>query len=450
MSLLLDALKKAADDKQKSLQAEPDDPAILSSSSSGPDSSNTENTEVAGQETEELTLEGTEEDINEVIPADDIEASLELDIAELAHELKSQDVSSDEANTENTQIESLSLEDTSSASTGEFTVSDDALSMLINKTNRDVKQGKKTVIASALVAGLVILVLGGVYFYMDMQAEISALERKHKIAMQSIRAKTNKEKAPEKSEIIRNLVSESGLDEKVQYAKQHISEDKKNLNPQANIKKNTVKNKQDVKPAPSLSIQKTKKSDPVGEKLDAAWLAYEAGRYDEAKNIYRDVLTVEKNNRDALLGLGAIAVIEKNNTVAKEIYLSVLEQDPRDPMATAALAGLHDESSLKSDEEYLLSMIAKNPGAQHLSFALGNNYAQQNKWKSAQQYYFEAWQSDHENADYIFNLAVSMDQLDKGQQAIKFYRDSLLKAKNKQVSFSREAVQKRINELSEL
>ena len=225
MSLLLDALKKAADDKQKSLQAEPDDPAILSSSSSGPDSSNTENTEVAGQETEELTLEGTEEDINEVLPADDIAASLELDIAELGHELKSQDVSSDEANTENTQIESLSLEDTSSASTGEFTVSDDALSMLINKTNRDVKQGKKTVIASALVAGLVILVLGGVYFYMDMQAEISALERKHKIAMQSIRAKTNKEKAPEKSEIIRNLVSESGLDEKVQYAKQHICED---------------------------------------------------------------------------------------------------------------------------------------------------------------------------------------------------------------------------------
>ncbi len=197
-----------------------------------------------------------------------------------------------------------------------------------------------------------------------------------------------------------------------------------------------------------LAIQKNKKTDPVGEKLDAAWLAYEAGRYDEATTEYKEVLAIEKNNRDALLGLGAIAVIKKDNAVARDIYLTVLEQDPLDAMATAALAGLHDESSLKSDEEYLLSMLEKNPGAQHLNFALGNNYAQQNRWKSAQQHYFKAWQSDHENADYIFNLAVSLDQLNKQQQAISYYRESLLKAENKQVSFSREAVQKRINELA--
>ncbi|NOQ68672.1 MAG: hypothetical protein GQ573_00950 [Gammaproteobacteria bacterium] len=81
---------------------------------------------------------------------------------------------------------------------------------------------------------------------------------------------------------------------------------------------------------------------------------------------------------------------------------------------------------------------------------MANIYAQQNKWKSAQQYYFNAWQYDNENADYIFNLAVSMDQLSKQQQAINFYKDSLVKSLNKQVSFSRKAVQKRINELSEL
>jgi len=43
-----------------------------------------------------------------------------------------------------------------------------------------------------------------------------------------------------------------------------------------------------------------------------------------------------------------------------------------------------------------------------------------------------------------------MDQLGKQQQAVDFYKDSLNKSKNKQVSFSREAVQKRITELSEL
>jgi predicted Zn-dependent protease len=201
----------------------------------------------------------------------------------------------------------------------------------------------------------------------------------------------------------------------------------------------------------TMSVHKTNKTDPVGEKLDAAWQAYEGGQYSEAELLYKNVLNIEENNRDALLGLGAIAVIEKNNQMARDIYLSLLKLDPRDPIATAAMASLQsDESSLKSDEEYMLAMQQKNPDAPHLNFALGNIYAQQDKWKSAQQYYFNAWQNDIENADYIYNLAVSMDQLNKSQQAISFYKDSLLKSANKQVSFSREAVQKRINELSGL
>mgnify|MGYP001815622096 FL=1 len=97
-----------------------------------------------------------------------------------------------------------------------------------------------------------------------------------------------------------------------------------------------------------------------------------------------------------------------------------------------------------------MSMLEKNPDVPYLNFSVANNFAQQNKWKPAQQYYFKAWQHDIENADYLFNLAVSMDQLDKPEQAIGFYRDSLKKAENRQVSFSREAVLKRIEELTQL
>jgi uncharacterized protein HemY len=95
-------------------------------------------------------------------------------------------------------------------------------------------------------------------------------------------------------------------------------------------------------------------------------------------------------------------------------------------------------------------MLLKNPNAAHLNFALGNVYAQQEKWKSAQQAYFNAWQQDIENADYIFNLAVSLDQLGKPEQAVSLYQDSLSKSNNKQISFSREDVKKRIKELSGL
>lgn len=461
MSLLLDALKKAADDKQKALQAESNDSEAAASISSNPDLENTNAIADTAQQTatglavsdedsvtdqievvEELTLEEITESIERV-------ESLSDDVVDLV------DDSGSQSRSENSRIEEKSaadveLENTSDSRVEEFTVSDDALSMLIYKTNRDVKKEKKLIVYGVLAAGLTVLLSGGVYYYLDMQAEIEALERRHQITMQSMRAKTNKEKAPEKSEIIRKLVSESDLDDKVEFARQRIVSDKNTFDSRPIEDKETRTNKRDVSPGSMLSIQKNKKTDPVGKKLDVAWLAYEAGRYDEATTEYKEVLAIEKNNRDALLGLGAIAVIKKDNVVARDIYLAVLEQDPRDAMATAALAGLHDKSSLKSDEEYLLSMLEKNPGAQHLNFALGNNYAQQNRWKSAQQHYFNAWQSDHENADYIFNLAVSLDQLNKQQQAINYYRESLLKAENKQVSFSREAVQKRINELARL
>ncbi len=44
---------------------------------------------------------------------------------------------------------------------------------------------------------------------------------------------------------------------------------------------------------------------------------------------------------------------------------------------------------------------------------------------------------------------MSMDQLSKQEQAVKFYKECLLKSHNKQVGFSREAVGKRISELTE-
>ena len=465
MSLLLDALKKAADDKQKALQAESSDSALTVSALSESDPDNVESDSVISSGERQKPVDDQDflvtsdatitDDVPAVTGIEEAEVltleELTDDIAEVKSEVvDTEDLSLDDVNQDQELAPNdLHLEDIGRANSAEFTVSDDALSMLIYKTNREVKHSKKIIMVGAISFGLAVLITGGVYYYLDMQAEISMLERKHQIAMQSMRAKTNNENAPEKSEIIEKLVGESNLDEKVEYAKQRISDSNNSFDRQGLDNKKAGKSNRDIKSSPALSIQKNKKLDPVGEKLDAAWLAYESGRYDVAKVMYKDILSIEKNNRDALLGLGAIAVIEKDNAVARDVYLAVLEQDPRDSMATAALASLHDESALESDEQYLISMLEKNPGAQHLNFALGNNYAKQNKWQSAQQHYFDAWQSDDENADYIFNLAVSMDQLNKQQQAVSFYKDSLVKAVNKQVGFSRQAVQKRIKELSE-
>jgi len=431
MSLLLDALKKAADDKKKISQG---DAVEAKPSVDASPEAKEKISESVSEPGEELTLDPVE--LDSVETEEHIEAADEPAIA-LAI-----DALDDEAG----KTSVAQAEDLNDSKTTSYTVSDEALSMLIYKTNRDVKKSKRVLVISVLLISLTILVSGGVYYYMDMQAEIAGLERKHQIAMHSMELKTKKEKSPEKSKIIRNLVGGAGLDDKVQYAKKHMAE---KHNPQQ-VKPRTVAAKTNGKVAAassSVSFQKTHKTDPVAEKLEQAWQAYESGQYPQAKVLYKEALAVENDNRDAMLGLGAIAIIEKDDARARNIYTSLLEHDPRDPVANAALASLRN-SATETDEKYLLRTLQKNPDDAHLNFALGNVYAQQGKWKSAQKSYFSAFQHDNENADYIFNLAISLDQLGKHKQAIDFYQKCLNKSVNKQVVFSREAVQKRISELS--
>ncbi|MBE9561140.1 MAG: hypothetical protein IMF15_10155 [Proteobacteria bacterium] len=435
MSLLLDALKKAADDKQKASQHDEVDTVT----SDAPPAIKEPVADVAGEVTAAAST--TDDELGE-LTLDSIEVE---DVADIAAVENNEPAEEDESETEPPPLKLDNALDREKAAS--YTVSDEALSMLIYKTNHDVKRSKRLLLAGILLVSIAILVTGGVYYYTDMQAEIANLERKHQIAMQMMRSKTNNETTPVESKIIRNLVSDSDLEDKVEFAKKQMAKERvsqrEKRRPVASLKNKTGA------ASTAVTFQKTKKVDPVAKKLESAWLAYEDAQYGRAKILYKETLEIEGDNRDALLGLGAIAIVEKDNTAAKKVYISLLKQDPRDPIAISALANLQStEASAEADERYLLNMLKKNPDEAHLNFALGNIYAQQAKWKLAQQSYFSAWQKDNKNADYLFNLAVSMDQLGKNKQAVGFYQDCLDQSDSSQVSFSREAVKKRITELS--
>jgi tetratricopeptide (TPR) repeat protein len=447
MSLLLDALKKSAEDKQKSLQdktVSDDSTAVQTDVQSVEESANNDS-ETSVQEVpfqSGSSINNNIEQDSEALTLDPIEPALSLDEAKSESELDEHESPPDK--TEKKRMP------------GNNNVSDEALLLLINKTNRDVKNSKRITVIGVLLASIAILVCGGIYYYFDVQDEMASLERKHQISMQAMRAKTSDEKIPEKSEVIQSFTNKTATEEKVKLAKRHIASEglvSKKSTPKKTETKSVVKEQANTasKEKSAVSLQRTNKSDPIAEKLDDAWLAYQSGQYDESEKLYSEALRLEKNNRDALLGMGAIAIQKKDFTIARKYYLTLLKQDPRDPIATAAIASLHsDKSAISADEKYLLSMLEKNPEAAHLNFALGNVYAQKGEWKPAQEYYFSAWQQDNENADYVFNLAISLDQLGKRQQALKFYTESLQKSMNKQVSFSRDAVQQRIKILNGL
>jgi len=191
--------------------------------------------------------------------------------------------------------------------------------------------------------------------------------------------------------------------------------------------------------APTLSI------DPL---VEQAYQAFQRNDLAAARDGYQRALAREPTNRDALLGLAAIDVRSGQLGSAEARYLRLLEIDPRDSHAVASLISLRGQLDPVASESRLKSLIASQPEAALLHFSLGNQYAQQSRWSEAQAAYFKAHSVDPENADYAFNLAVSLDQLHQGKLALEFYQRALALTDRRAASFNPAHARLRVQELS--
>lgn len=160
----------------------------------------------------------------------------------------------------------------------------------------------------------------------------------------------------------------------------------------------------------------------VSEGVMAGYQAYQAGDDAAAGRHYRQAAQIEPRNVDAWLGLAAVAARQDKTDEASAHYMRVLELEPRNPAAQAGLIGLTAQSDPAAGESRLKSLLAQQPEAAFLHAALGNLYAEQGQWPSAQQAYFQAYRFDSNNAEYAFNLAVSLDQMGKADLALTHYQ----------------------------
>lgn len=186
---------------------------------------------------------------------------------------------------------------------------------------------------------------------------------------------------------------------------------------------------------------------PPDQTLDRAYDDWQAGRVDEAQRAYEQVLRRDPRNADALLGLAAVAVRQGRYERAQSLYLRVLESDPADATAQAALINLQGGGDGGQSESRLKTLLAAQPDAAALHFALGNLYARQRRWSEAQQEYFQAYALEPDNADHLFNVAVSLDHLRQGKLALQYYRMALGAADASRAAFDRNAARQRILEL---
>jgi Flp pilus assembly protein TadD len=196
-----------------------------------------------------------------------------------------------------------------------------------------------------------------------------------------------------------------------------------------------------------IRISRSKAPDHQGVQLKRAYAAYQAGNYDSADARYREVLDKRPDNRDALLGLGAVAMKRGDNAKALQIYTHLLKINPQDRLVRSILINLSKNTDPARSESTIKVMLQDNPDQPFLYFTLGNLYASQSRWPEAQQAFFDAYRQDSSNPDYAFNLAVSLDQLGHPKTALDYYKKARRLAGNGEASFDVSSLSARISTL---
>lgn len=209
--------------------------------------------------------------------------------------------------------------------------------------------------------------------------------------------------------------------------------------------KPTVQLKQPIENKEIRIIHSGQKSQ-AHPRLLQAYSALQRGDDKTALNLYRTVLQQDVRNRDALLGLAAIAVRHRQFPQATQYYQEVLKYYPQDPVAKTNLLSISEKTAGEERESQLKTLANTAQKPAYIHFQLGLIYAQQERWNEAQQAFFEAYRLEPQQADYAYNLAVSLEHLHQSQAAVTYYQRAvqLQQKQKKTYNFQLETVQQRI------
>lgn len=313
--------------------------------------------------------------------------------------------------------------------------------------------GRPKVSRTYLWGGLLLLLLcsGLGYYYMTLrhveQSSIAFQNNLLPVETAEIAPITNTVQAPEETpKILATKAIKSEISKPVIQTTK-TNQNKEKTGPVKTKKTTSVTVQKPLKP--TFQIKKTVVEDPLQLLLQNAYARYQEGSFERANSFYHQALRHEANNQDALLGLAIIAQRQEQPERARVFYQRLLVLNPKNSAAASGLISLNETGVTTQNISQLKRMLQEEPTAAHLHFSLASKYALQSRWPEAQQSYFQAYHYAPSNADYAFNLAVSLEKLGQSQTAIPFYKRALSSANNgAATSFERKRVTQRIETLT--
>lgn len=179
----------------------------------------------------------------------------------------------------------------------------------------------------------------------------------------------------------------------------------------------------------------------------AAYDAYREQDYRQAETYYLRALEIEPFHADALAGLAAVYQQTGRIERATETYQKILDYDPENTLAASAIISQRSKDADWDAESGLKVLLQRFPNSHHLHYVLGSNFAKESRWADARHEFLAAYRLAPRNADYSFNVAVSMEKLGDYNEARNYYEVALATAGNGS-NFDKEVVAQHLSQMT--
>ena len=180
--------------------------------------------------------------------------------------------------------------------------------------------------------------------------------------------------------------------------------------------------------------------------LSKAYNALVAGDDLSAITIYRDIVSQEPRNQEALFGLATTYHRAGSHDLAKPVYEQLLRVNPTHREGLNNFLSLVAEFSPENALEELQKIAARNPHFSPVHAQIGMLYSKLGKQDHAREKLLYAIRLAPHNLVYKYNLAVILDRQGEVGDAVALYRD-IVKAHGRGASMPADidAIQARLN-----